>query len=182
LVVASQWRVSDSGSAEAKWARSGWTALRMDSAPRSPSVIRGAGCEAAACGRADAVRLVHHRPGYANEPRCRRRGPKHVVQTDKTPVLNAADWRKLIDSIPTETVCDLREGHVARAKRPIVSARSPSSTRLAASSASNRLVSLVPFSANYLGVAFAACIKGPKSTQTRRDSVSRRGVSLGILQ
>ena len=37
------------------------------------------------------------------------RGPKHVVKTGKTPVLDAADWRKLIDSIPTDTVRDLRD-------------------------------------------------------------------------
>ena len=37
------------------------------------------------------------------------RGPKHVVKTGKTPVLDAADWRRLIDSIPTETVRDLRD-------------------------------------------------------------------------
>jgi site-specific recombinase XerD len=37
------------------------------------------------------------------------RGPKHVVKTGKTPVLDAAHWRKLIDSIPTETVRDLRD-------------------------------------------------------------------------
>src|SRR6202521_944409 len=37
------------------------------------------------------------------------RGPKHVVKTGKTPVLDADDWRKLIDSIPTETVRDLRD-------------------------------------------------------------------------
>jgi integrase/recombinase XerD len=35
------------------------------------------------------------------------RGPKHVVKTGKTPVLDADEWRKLIDSIPTETVRDL---------------------------------------------------------------------------
>jgi site-specific recombinase XerD len=35
------------------------------------------------------------------------RGPKHVVKTGKTPVLDAGEWRKLIDSIPTETVRDL---------------------------------------------------------------------------
>jgi Phage integrase, N-terminal SAM-like domain len=28
------------------------------------------------------------------------RGPKHVVKTGKTPVLDAADWRKLLDGIP----------------------------------------------------------------------------------
>jgi site-specific recombinase XerD len=37
------------------------------------------------------------------------RGPKHVVKTGKTPVLDAAEWRKLMDSIPTETVRDLRD-------------------------------------------------------------------------
>ena len=37
------------------------------------------------------------------------RGPKHVMKTGKTPVLDGAEWRKLIDSIPTETVRDLRD-------------------------------------------------------------------------
>lgn len=37
------------------------------------------------------------------------RGPKHVVKTGKTPVLDAPDWRKLIESIPTDTVRDLRD-------------------------------------------------------------------------
>jgi site-specific recombinase XerD len=37
------------------------------------------------------------------------RGPKHVVKTGKTPVLDAKEWRKLLDSIPTETVRDLRD-------------------------------------------------------------------------
>jgi site-specific recombinase XerD len=37
------------------------------------------------------------------------RGPKHVVKTGKTPVLDGAEWRKLIDSIPTSTVRDLRD-------------------------------------------------------------------------
>src|ERR1700723_3161143 len=37
------------------------------------------------------------------------RGPKHVVKTGKTPVLDGKEWRKLIDSIPTETVRDLRD-------------------------------------------------------------------------
>jgi integrase len=34
---------------------------------------------------------------------------KHVVKTGTTPVLDAKEWRKLIDSIPTETVRDLRD-------------------------------------------------------------------------
>jgi site-specific recombinase XerD len=37
------------------------------------------------------------------------RGPKHVVKTGKTPVLDAADWRKLLDAIPIDTVRDLRD-------------------------------------------------------------------------
>lgn len=37
------------------------------------------------------------------------RGPKHVVKTGKTPVLDAVEWRKLLDSIPTETLRDLRD-------------------------------------------------------------------------
>ena len=37
------------------------------------------------------------------------RGPKHVVKTGKTPVLDGAEWRKLLNSIPTETVRDLRD-------------------------------------------------------------------------
>jgi site-specific recombinase XerD len=37
------------------------------------------------------------------------RGPKHVVKTGKTPVLEGAEWRQLLDSIPTETLRDLRD-------------------------------------------------------------------------
>ena len=37
------------------------------------------------------------------------RGPKHVVKTGSTPVLEADEWRRLIDSIPTDTVRDLRD-------------------------------------------------------------------------
>jgi site-specific recombinase XerD len=37
------------------------------------------------------------------------RGPKHVVKTGKTPVLEGADWRKLLDSVPTVTLRDLRD-------------------------------------------------------------------------
>ena len=37
------------------------------------------------------------------------RGPKHVVKTGKTPVLDGKEWRKLLDSIPTGTVRDLRD-------------------------------------------------------------------------
>ena len=37
------------------------------------------------------------------------RGPKHIVKTGKTPVLEAAEWRKLIDTIPTDALRDLRD-------------------------------------------------------------------------
>ncbi len=37
------------------------------------------------------------------------RGPKHVVTTGKTPVLNGTEWRRLLDAIPTDTVRDLRD-------------------------------------------------------------------------
>src|ERR1017187_7935238 len=37
------------------------------------------------------------------------RGPKHVVKTGKTPVLDGKEWRKLLDAIPTGTVRDLRD-------------------------------------------------------------------------
>ncbi len=37
------------------------------------------------------------------------RGPKHVVKTGKTPVLEAAEWRTLLDTIPATTLRDLRD-------------------------------------------------------------------------
>src|SRR5580692_9898261 len=37
------------------------------------------------------------------------RGPKHMVKTGKTPVLEGEEWSKLLDSIPTTTVRDLRD-------------------------------------------------------------------------
>jgi len=37
------------------------------------------------------------------------RGPKHVVKTGQTPVLEPTEWRTLIDAIPTGTVRDLRD-------------------------------------------------------------------------
>src|SRR3984957_15620558 len=37
------------------------------------------------------------------------RGPKHVVKTGVTPVLDGKEWRKLLDAIPTEAVRDLRD-------------------------------------------------------------------------
>jgi site-specific recombinase XerD len=37
------------------------------------------------------------------------RGPKHIVKTGKTPVLEGDEWRRMLDAIPTETVRDLRD-------------------------------------------------------------------------
>jgi site-specific recombinase XerC len=37
------------------------------------------------------------------------RGPKHVVKTGKTPVLEGDEWRKLLASIPTANLRDLRD-------------------------------------------------------------------------
>jgi integrase len=37
------------------------------------------------------------------------RGPKHVVKTGKTPVLEGKEWRRLIDTIPIDTVRNLRD-------------------------------------------------------------------------
>jgi site-specific recombinase XerC len=34
------------------------------------------------------------------------RGPKHVVKTGETPVLDGKEWRTLIESTPTETLRD----------------------------------------------------------------------------
>ena len=45
----------------------------------------------------------------ATNPAAAVRGPKHVVKTGKTPVLEAGEWRTLLDSIPTGTLRDLRD-------------------------------------------------------------------------
>ena len=37
------------------------------------------------------------------------RGPKHVVKTGKTPVLEGAEWRRLVGAIPTDSIRDLRD-------------------------------------------------------------------------
>ncbi len=42
----------------------------------------------------------------AANPAASVRGPKHVVKTGKTPVLEGAEWRKLLDAIPTTTLRD----------------------------------------------------------------------------
>jgi site-specific recombinase XerD len=45
----------------------------------------------------------------ASNPASAVRGPKHVVKTGKTPVLDGKEWRRLIDTIPADTVRDLRD-------------------------------------------------------------------------
>jgi site-specific recombinase XerD len=44
-----------------------------------------------------------------NNPAAAVRGPKHIVKTGKTPVLDGAQWRKLLASIPDTTLRDLRD-------------------------------------------------------------------------
>jgi integrase len=44
-----------------------------------------------------------------NNPAAAVRGPKHVVKTGKTPVLEGGEWRKLLASIPDNTLRDLRD-------------------------------------------------------------------------
>jgi len=44
-----------------------------------------------------------------NNPAAAVRGPKHVVKTGKTPVLEGTEWRKLLKSIPDTTLRDLRD-------------------------------------------------------------------------
>ena len=47
--------------------------------------------------------VVPHNPAAAV------RGPKHVVKTGKTAVLEGDEWRRLFTSIPTDTLRDLRD-------------------------------------------------------------------------
>jgi hypothetical protein len=44
-----------------------------------------------------------------NNPAAAVHGPKHVVKTGKTPVLEGAAWRKLLASIPDMTLRDMRD-------------------------------------------------------------------------
>ena len=44
----------------------------------------------------------------AHNPAAAVRGPKHVVKTGKTPVLEGNEWRRLLKATPTKTVRDLR--------------------------------------------------------------------------
>jgi hypothetical protein len=58
---------------------------------------------------------VAYRPDRAGEPGGGA-GPKHVVKTGKTAVLDAKEWPKLLDSIPTVSsgVITLRSSTVSR--------------------------------------------------------------------
>jgi hypothetical protein len=56
------------------------------------------------------VRLARRRPDRVPaNPASAVRGPKHVVKTGTTPVLEAEEWRKLLDSISTVMLRDLRD-------------------------------------------------------------------------
>src|SRR5690349_6250339 len=65
-------------------------------------------CEAAVRGRTHAVRLAHYPINLPMNTAAAVRGPKHVVKTGSTPVLEGAEWRKLLISIPDTTMRDLR--------------------------------------------------------------------------
>jgi hypothetical protein len=43
-----------------------------------------------------------------SNPASAARGPKHVVKTGKTPVLDGKEWWRLIDAVPTDTVRSLQ--------------------------------------------------------------------------
>jgi integrase len=58
-----------------------------------------------------AVRMMFEIVGQVapSNPASAVRGAKHVVKTGKTPVLDGKEWRRLIDTIPADTVRDLRD-------------------------------------------------------------------------
>jgi site-specific recombinase XerC len=64
------------------------------------------------------------------------RGPKHVVKTGKTPVLEGNEWRKLLKSIPDAMLRDVRD-------RALIAILTYSFARISAALAT-RLVSLSP--------------------------------------
>jgi hypothetical protein len=67
----------------------------------------GAGRQAAARCRADAVRLLITGQVLPTNPAAVR-DPKHLVTTGKPPILKDVEWRKLLDSIPATTLRDQR--------------------------------------------------------------------------
>jgi integrase len=87
-----------------------------DPAARCRHLYRGAsgeplGTRRQAAARGGAVRLADLIVGQvaASNPASAVRGPKHVVKTGKTPVLDGKEWRRLIDTIPADMVRDLRD-------------------------------------------------------------------------
>src|SRR5277367_1646022 len=53
--------------------------------------------------------MQYQRGWPADHPASAVRGPRHVVKTGKTPVLDGKEWRRMIDAIPTDTARDLRD-------------------------------------------------------------------------
>jgi integrase len=49
------------------------------------------------------------RPDHADQSGRRRPGPRHIVRRGKTPVLDPAEARQLLDAIDTMTVIGLRD-------------------------------------------------------------------------
>jgi hypothetical protein len=85
---------------------------RCDPTTRRRHLYRGAASrgigtigETTARGDPHAVQLAGHRSGCANQPGGRGTRP----ETGKTPVFEADAWRKLLKSIPTTTLRDLRD-------------------------------------------------------------------------
>jgi integrase len=65
--------------------------------------------EAATGGGAHAVRRLVTGQVVPMNPAAAVRGPNHVVGTGKTPVLEGTEWGRLLNSIPTATLRDLRD-------------------------------------------------------------------------
>jgi integrase len=70
---------------------------------------RSAERQAAACRDSSSVRLACHRPSRAGQSGRLGGGPRHVVTSRQTPVLDPAEARALLDSIDTWTVVGLRD-------------------------------------------------------------------------
>jgi integrase len=65
--------------------------------------------EAATCRSADAVRLAHHRPGHAVQPGICRARAEACREDRQDSRAEGGEWRKLLESIPTDTVRGLRD-------------------------------------------------------------------------
>jgi integrase len=66
-----------------------------------PSIVNG--------GAASAICSLRPRLGIRPPARRRCARAEHVVKTGKTPGLDGKEWQTLLDSIPTDTVRDLRD-------------------------------------------------------------------------